>query len=595
MNISKRGWAAAVAFAAATAVAACSAPSTPGADGSGSGSGSSKEGSSKGSKVVTIAETNTFTGHNPSHTDFNVEINSKIKSATTAALYKVTPELKVQHNKEVGSIELVKKEPLTVKYTVNEKIKWSDGNAMDAGDLLLSWAIGSAHFDDFDSKTKKGTKYFKIAGSSDGLGLTKKPVIGDDGRSITLEYTEPYADWEIAYDLPSLPAHVVAKRAGMTEEELVKLIQDSPKGDVKAPKVNEKLKKAADVWNNDWNTDGLPADKELYLSSGPFIIKAVTPKQDLTLVRNDNYGGTKAKLDEVTVRYISEASAAVTALRNGEADIIAPQASADTLQQLEALKKDGVKVLTGKDMSYDHIDLTFDGVFKEKNVREAFLHCVPRAEIVDKVVGPLDKEAKPLDSQIFLATEADYAESVAGNTSSTFAKVDVAKAKELLGGKKPKVKIMYNKANPNRLDTFTMIRTKCSEAGFEVEDGGLPSNEWGAALGGGTYDATIFGWVSSGVGNGTIPQIFKGAGNSNFNNFKNDRIDQLSADILRAVDPADQKKIKLEVDKILFEERYGLPLFQSIGVTAHRDTITNLQYQPAMGGVWWNLEALDLK
>ena len=68
---------------------------------------------------------------------------------------------------------------------------------------------------------------------------------------------------------------------------------------------------------------------------------------------------------------------------------------------------------------------------------------------------------------------------------------------------------MYNKDNPNRVDAFSLIRESATKAGFKIVDGGLGASDWGKALGDGSYDATIFGWINSGVGVSGVPQIFK--------------------------------------------------------------------------------------
>lgn len=547
---------------------------------------------------VTIAETNTFTSLNPATAKHNMDINGKVTSATIAGLYKVTPELKVEINKEVGNIEKISDNPLKVKYTVNEKIKWSDGNPVDAGDLMLAWAYGSGFYDSYKKEGDKetGTKYFNISGSTIGLEDTKLPEIGEDGRSMTIEYSKPFADWQIALDLPSTPAHIVAKRAGLADEKaLIELFKKTPKGDPAAPKDSEELKKVAKVWNEDFNFEELPKEPELYLASGPFIAKSIQKKESLTLVRNDKYGGTPAKLDEVTVRYIGDANAAIGALRNGEADIIAPQPSADTLKQLDGLASQGVKTLKGDQMAYDHIDLTIGGPFADKNVREAFMHCVPRTKIVNLAIKPMKADAKPLDSQLFVASKAEYPQVVAANGSDVFKETNVAKAKELLGGKSHEIKVMYNKGNPVRVNAYRLISESCTEAGFKMVDGGLPSGEWGKALTTGDHNASIFGWVSSGVGNGSVAQIFKTGGGGNFTKFSNKKVDELAGKLAGAVDPAEQVKIKTEVDKILFEERYGLPLFQSVGVVAHKDNIEGIVYMPASPGVWWNIDKISAK
>lgn len=597
MKLTRLAVAAAAITTASLAFTACAPPSQ--------NNTGDKSGDRQGGSSITIAETNKFSSFNPNESKSNIEINSKIAGATRAGFYTITPDLEIRHNDDVGTFEKISDSPLTVKYTVNESIKWSDGNPMDAGDLLLSWAYGSGYFDDAtldeNGTVTSGTSYFRLAGSTDGLGLTAKPEISDDGRSITLVYDKPYVDWEIAYDLPGVPAHVVAKRAGLANEQaLVDLIMNTEKGDPAAPKESPELKKVANVWNEDFVTNSLPAEEELYLSSGHFIVSEIQPDQSLTMVRNEEYGGTPAKLDSVTVRYTADPSAAVTALRNGEADIAAPQASTDTLMQLEGLADQGIAVQKGLQLSFDHVDLTFAGPnvgpFTDKNVREAFLLTLPRKDIVSKVVGDLRKDAVPLDSQLFAEGYPHYDATIAMNTSSNYAEANIAKATELLAGATPEVKIMYNKDNPNRLNSFALIKVNAEQAGFKIVDGGEPASEWGKKLSTGDHNVSIFGWISPGVGNVVVPQIYKTGGGGNYTKYSNPEIDKLADELLVSLDKNRNVEIKQQIDKHLFEDAYGLPLFQSEGVVGYRDNIQGMdKYNPTATGVWWNINEISVK
>ncbi|MGR9758743.1 hypothetical protein ACUOF5_23565, partial [Escherichia coli] len=92
------------------------------------------------------------------------------------------------------------------------------------------------------------------------------------------------------------------------------------------------------------------------------------------------------------------------ALQNGEVQAIQPQPSADTLT---ALKNANATVHSGSQLSYDHVDLTFAGVFADANVREAFLKTIPRQQILDSIITPINPDAEVLNSQIFLPTDGD--------------------------------------------------------------------------------------------------------------------------------------------------------------------------------------------
>ncbi len=546
---------------------------------------------------IRVVEVNAFSSFNSNSSEGNVDINGKIAYATHSGFVYINNDLEVVPNEEFGTMEVLSEDPLSVKYTVNEGVNWSDGEPVDGGDLLLSWAIGSGYFNDAKTddagEVASGATYFDYAGDTGGLALTELPEIGDDGRSITLDYSEPFADYEVAFGLMSeggisTPAHVLAEKGGLADEDaLIELIQTAPAGDPESPVERPEVQALADFWNTGFDTKSLPTDPSLFLSNGPFIASAITPDQSMTLTRNEDYSwGPVPSVDEITVRYIGEAPAQVQALQNGEVDIIAPQASADTVEQLEALE--GVTVEQGNQLSYDHLDLNFSGVFAEENVREAFMKTVPRQQLVDTIVKKINPDAEPLDSQLFLTDQEPYEDAKANNGSEAYAEVDIEGAKELLDGATPEVRIMYNRDNPNRLNSYTLIAESAAQAGFKVVDGGLGSSDWGSALGNGTYDAAIFGWINSGVGVSGVPQIFKSGNGSNFNGFSSPEADELMDELIVTTDPAEQDELQIQIDKLIWDSKYGLPLFQVPGVDAYSDNISGVEYMPNQTGVWWN-------
>ncbi|WP_427018814.1 ABC transporter family substrate-binding protein [Pseudarthrobacter sp. P1] len=572
-----------VAAIAALALSACASTS-------GSGSTTSAAGGKEGGSA-TVVETNGFSSFNANTADGNSDINSKISYATHSGFNYIDNNLNVVKNEKFGKYEKVSDDPLTIKYTINDGVKWSDGAPVDANDLILQWAAYSAHYNDANADGSAGTSYFQYAGDSTGLGLTDFPEIGDNGKSVTLKYSKPFADWEVAFgSLVEIPAHVVASKTGFKDADaLTAFLKGLPKGNPEAPAAaSPELKKVADLWNTGFDTKTMP-DPSLALSNGAYMAKTMEPEQSMTLVKNPDYNwGPASHLDSITVRYIGDASAAISALKNGEADIIAPQPSADTVSQLKALESQGITVDQGAQLAYDHLDLNFSGVFADANVREAFMKVVPRHDILDKIIKPLDDKAKVLDSQIFIPQQAGYENSAKNNGSSKYGAVDIEGAKTLLNGATPTVRIMYNKDNPNRLDAYTLIAANAAKAGFKLVDGGLGKSDWSKALGNGTYDATIFGWISSGVGVSSVPQLFKTGAGNNFNGFSNPDADKLMDQLVVTTDKAKQDELNTQIDKIIWDSKYGLPLFQSVNVDAYSDKITGVKFMSNQTGVWWN-------
>lgn len=575
---------------AALALAGCTTTATPDAGASSGG-------------TITIATTNAFTSFNGDTPEANLDTNGMVGYLTGVSgglglggFQRLDKDFSVLDNTDFGTYEKVSDDPLTVKYTINPDLTWSDGEPINADDMLVNWAINSGYYDDakLDSasgEVTSGTQYFTLAGSTAGLDTTAFPTISDDNMSMTLVYSTPFVDWELVNPIGK-PAHVLAEKAGVSEADFIKVLKDTPKGNPDAPATpNATLKAAADFWNKGYDVTAMPTDQSLLVASGPFIVTDFTPEQSITLGKNPNYKGSMSpKYDQLIIRFIGDANAQVTALQNGEVQAIQPQPSADTLT---ALKNANATVHSGSQLSYDHVDLTFAGVFADANVREAFLKTIPRQQILDSIITPINPDAEVLNSQIFLPTDGDqYTTAVSASGYDKFASPDIEGAKALLNGATPTVRILYNTKNPNRVDSFRAIQQSAQQAGFNIVDAGSP--DWGKLLGSGSYDVSIFGWISPGAGNAALPQIFKTGGGGNYNNYSNSTVDTLVDESQVTTDKDKLADIKVKIDAETAKDFYGLPLFQLPGVFADNGSVKGVDYFGGQTGIVWNAQEWTL-
>lgn len=540
--------------------------------------------------TITVAEVNELTSFNPNTPQGNLDMNTKLTGYTRSGFFYLDDKLNLIPDPSFGTIEKTSDDPLTVKYTLADTAMWSDGTPVTADDMMLAWAIQSGYYNDstYDDEDNlvSGTTYFDYAGDTTGLGLTDLPEIGDDNMSMTLTYSEPYADWSLVGPIDA-PAHVVAEKAGVDIEDVMAAMKSTPRGDADNPaEPNADLKAFADFWNTGFDATSLPSDKSLYLSSAGMMLDSWTPKQSITLVKNPDYkGDLKPQVDKIVIRFIGDAQAQVTALQNGEVDLINPQSSADTIKTLEGLSN--VTTLTGNQFSYDHLDISFNTpVFKDADVRKAFLMTIPRQQILDAIVTPQNPDATLDDSQLFFPGTDAYDKSIKVNGSDAYSTVDIDGAKALLKGATPEVRLLYNTKNPNRVNAFQIIQVSAEKAGFKVIDAG--AENWGSLLGSGTYDASIFGWISSGVGVAGVPQIFSTKGGGNYSGYSNAEVDTLATKLQVTLDKADQDDMQIKIDTLLWADGYGVPLFVAPGVMAYNNNVSGVVYYPGQAGIGWN-------
>jgi len=216
------------------------------------------------------------------------------------------------------------------------------------------------------------------------------------------------------------------------------------------------------------------------------------------------------------------------------------------------------------------------------------MKTVPRQQILESIITPVNPDAEVLNSQIFLPTDAAYADAVAASGYDAYTEPDIEGAKALLAGATPTVRILYNTNNPNRVDSFRAIQQSAQEAGFVIVDGGSP--DWSSLLGSGSYDASIFGWISPGAGNAALPQIFQSDGGGNYNGYNNPAVDELTKESQVTLDADKLTDIKVQIDAATAKDFFGLPLFQLPGLFADNGSITGIEHFGGQTGIVWNAQ-----
>lgn len=557
---------------------------------------------------VTVAASQSFFSYNPKTSYGNSTANSSIVSATNSQFNYYDNVPKLVEDQSFGSYQIVSRDPFKVKYTIRDGVSWSDGTPVDAADLLLAWAANSGALNTkgfdasryidretgkFTSAFPKDVVYFD-GFSGNGLQLvTKAPVIGDGGNSITLSYDHYFVDWRLVFGV-GVPAHVVAGKAlGITDHQKAKdaLVKAITNDDPAA------LAKISRFWNSGFNFTSMPKDPELVVGSGPYVLTALKANDHATLTANKHYvGDHQPRFEKVTIKFISDPLAAVRALKAGDVDVIAPQSTEDVAKAL--VSASDVTVRSGFDGAYEHLDLQFDhgksGVFSDPLVRQAFLKVVPRQQILDKLVLPLQEDAVLRSSQVFLPGSDGYAEAVKANGSKAYARVDVDGAKALLsqaGVSAPQVCILFDSSNPRRIAEFGFIQKSAALAGFVVTDCSSP--DWRGLLGTpGAYDAALYALRPSTLAvTGTASSFRSTAKATNHSYYSNPKVDELLDELDSTSDRSKQRELLTQVDTLLWADAYGVPLYQFPAISAYRRTVAGVSPSPLAPGVLWNIWA----
>jgi peptide/nickel transport system substrate-binding protein len=545
--------------------------------------------------LITIAWNDLIDDFNPSSAAGNNTANAVVSYLTGASFNYYNNEPALVKNTDYGTYELVSEDPLTVKYTINDGVVWSDGTQIDSADMMLAWASIFGY-----GKAEDGTYLFEHANPRETLA-SKIPTV--DGNSITFEYDVQYVDWELQFAV-GVAAHgaVMMAYPEITDpaEAKTMLVDAITNGDL------EWLKPVAAVWNTGYQSASTPSNPLVYLSSGQYVLEELVEEQYATLVLNDKFTwGPKPGYERITVRQIADSTAAVQAVDNGEIQIASGQPTADILALVQALTN--AEYAGGDESVYEHVDLTFNngGPFDPasyggdaetaKLVRQAFLLSIPRNEIVDKLIKPLNPSAEVRSSALFIPGATGYDQAV--EAYSQYLGTDEenrAAAKALLaeaGVSTPiEVGFWFPEGNVRRGQQFELIQIAASQVGFTLVDESEPNWEFTdpSIYPINPHDAVIFGWQSTSLAVSGSDQIFGTGKPSNFNGYSSATVDTLLAELDTALDPARQIEIKRLAEVELANDGYSITIFQFPGLTWWDKSVSGVSTNVLSPNYFWN-------
>lgn len=547
-----------------------------------------------------------YNAYNGGTSATNSTYNSVVNNQLSSGFWYWGTDGTVYPNEWYGSYEKTSDDPLTVEYTISDDAKWSDGTPITANDYLLEWAstnpdaLFAAEGDAAGSTADDAAATSAPAEEEPAANSGKFDPVSDwstyavdipqaeaGGKTFTVTYAEPYPDWEIAVN-GALPSHVAAKQAGMTGDELAQAILD---GD------GETVNKVADFWNKGWLFKNYQVeDESLVPSAGPYTLEGASWQSgtQLTLVPNESFFGPAPATRELMFRFAAPETH-VQGLLNGDINVIDPQATVDTKTQLEGAGEE-IKVETGDSMTWEHLDFnhTDKSPFKDLAAREAFALCVPRQDIVDNLIKPINPEAQVMNLRERFPFQEDYDEILTAAYDGRYdtVNIDEAKKKFAEAGLKEgqKIRIGYSAPNQRRTEEISSIKASCDQVGFDIQDTGSKTFfEDGGALSSGDWDVALFAWAGSGQIASGKP-IYETGGSQNFGGFSNAEVDAAWKTLASSVDPEVHKEQTKIIEKLLWDNLYGIPVFAHPSVVGYDATLENVRDTAVQTGVSWNAE-----
>lgn len=231
----------------------------------------------------------------------------------------------------------------TVEFTLNDDIKWQDGEDFSADDIIFTLEAVAKTDDD-------SSKVAKIVGAQDFIDGKADSISGVsvDGNTLKIELTQAYAP--VLADIGTLgiiPKHIW---------------DDIPQ---------EEWTNKTDLLNNP-------------IGCGPYKVTEYKDGESVTLEAFDDFFGGKAKIGTFIMKVVNQ-DAISAELTSGNIDIIdVKELKSDEVKELEDA---GFEKYSIADNMYQYISFNMRmPVFQDKNLRQAITYAIDRQSILDNIV-----------------------------------------------------------------------------------------------------------------------------------------------------------------------------------------------------------------
>ena len=452
-----------------------------------------------------------------------------------------------------------------ITYHINPKAVWSDGVPITSADFKYTWDQIANTEDVYDK-----TGYDMIAGVDDSDPAT---------AVVTFKEGKTYEDWKGLFtaNYGIYPSHYLQGKDRNTE-----------------------MKDGYDISGGPW-----------MLAGG----KAGWVKTDnITLVPNPKYWGTKPKLDKVIFKVQADTSAEFTAFKSGQVSAIWPQPQLDAVDQINAGLPGVSKDISTKTGNFEALWLN-NGVFpfNDVAVRKAAAYAIDRSAVVTRLFGalgvkePLNDLNGPIvnkytDTQAYAKYKLDLAQVNTLLTGAGWAKgSDGIWAKN---GQKLSFKVRTTAGNKRRETTQQILQTQFKAAGMDMQVDNIPAGDlFGKALPTGDFQAAIYAQVLTSLQPSTC-NLFctknsHPIGQSGGNNYTRTMIPALDEKLLQMDGELDEAKLaeagkaasKISADNVISIPLDPLPTI----FLWNSDKIVGPLEDNALMGPFWNLNLWGVK
>ncbi len=320
------------------------------------------------------------------------------------------------------------------------------------------------------------------------------------------------------------------------------------------------------------------------VGTGPFRYVSRSAQDNIVLERFDDYWGTPAKLDKVTLKVMENADSLFLSMESGAIDLCAHLTSIQTSQLGEEFYVAEGTMNLVQALYLNNASEPFNDV----RVRQALCYAIDREQIIDLA---FDGYGSPIGSSMYPAFGKYFDDSLTGYYTH-----DVEKAKTLLAdagypeGFEMTITVPSN-YQPH-IDAAQVMVEQLKEVGVRAK---IELVEWGAWLSdvysARQFQSTVVGLDASTMTARALLARFESSAKRNFINYKSGTYDALYAKAQTTYDDVAQTALYKELERDLTENAANVYIQDLADLVAVRKGLEGVRFYPIyvldLSGLSW--------
>ncbi|MGH2405779.1 MAG: ABC transporter substrate-binding protein [bacterium] len=336
-----------------------------------------------------------------------------------------------------------------------------------------------------------------------------------------------------------------------------------------------------------WESVAEPRRFNDVIGSGPYRVAEIREAQFYRLVANDSYFAGRPKVRELILPIIRDATVTFTALKAGEIDTTVRPVSPELVAEFE--KAGGIKLARGSGYASTILQFNLEHpILKDVRLRHAIANAINTRLMVRLLLLGYGVVGSPgyihPDSPFYnpaVTFTANKSKAVQLLNEAGYVDRDRDGIRDAPDGTPLRFTLLTLAGNPIRVRGADLIRTWLRDVGIDSrvvaqEDASIISQVWPDfdVCKGRKFDMAVFGWSAPVMNRTTnLRDLFHSDcrfGTINIGGYRNSALDRLGVDLAVAVDPAKQKTILFDMQKMIAAEVPVHVLFYQDGIYAYR-------------------------